>query len=47
MADGIHSGSAADIMERKLNAPLRRFAPGKDGGVDLTDDAAKKQLLFK
>ena len=23
-----------DIMERKLGVPLRRFGPGKDGGVD-------------
>ena len=37
----------ADIMECKLNIPLRRFAPGKDGGVDLTDDATKKTIVVQ
>lgn len=36
-----------DIMERKLNISLRRFAPGKDGGVDLTDDVAKKTIVVQ
>ena len=27
-----------DILERKLGIPLRRFAVGRDGGVDLADD---------
>lgn len=26
-----------DIMERKLGCPLRCFAPGRDGGVDITE----------
>lgn len=24
-----------DIMERKIGCPLRCFAPGRDGGVDI------------
>ena len=27
-----------DIMQQKLDTELRRFARGKDGGIDLTDD---------
>ena len=27
-----------DVMGRMLNLPLRRFAPGKDGGIDLFSD---------
>ena len=27
-----------DIMQAMLQIPLRRFAPGKDGGIDLVDD---------
>ena len=26
-----------DIMERKIGCPLRCFAPGRDGGVDITE----------
>ena len=36
-----------DIMSRKLGIPLRRFGPGRDGGVDLTDDAAKKYIVVQ
>lgn len=36
-----------DIMERKLGVPLRRFGPGRDGGVDLTDDANKKNIVVQ
>lgn len=36
-----------DIMERRLNVSLRRFAPGKDGGIDLTDDTAKKSIVIQ
>ena len=36
-----------DIMSRRLGIPLRRFGPGKDGGVDLTDDAAKKNIVVQ
>lgn len=36
-----------DIMEKKLGIPLRRFAPGKDGGVDLTDDVNLKSTVVQ
>lgn len=36
-----------DVMERKLNVSLRRFAPGKDGGIDLTDDTTKKNIVIQ
>ena len=36
-----------DIMERKLGVPLRRFGPGKDGGVDLTNDADAKNIIVQ
>ena len=36
-----------DIMERKLGVPLRRFGPGKDGGVDLTDDVDEKNVIVQ
>ena len=36
-----------DIMSRKLGIPLRRFGPGRDGGVDLTDDATKKNIVVQ
>lgn len=26
-----------DVMSRKLSTRLERFAPGRDGGIDLTD----------
>ena len=26
-----------DIMERKIGCPLHCFAPGRDGGVDITE----------
>lgn len=36
-----------DIMSRRLGVQLRRFAPGKDGGVDLTDDAAQHNIVVQ
>ena len=36
-----------DIMEKKLGVNLRRFAPGRDGGVDLTDDANSKSIIVQ
>ena len=36
-----------DVMERKLGVSLRRFAPGRDGGVDLTDDVAEKNVVVQ
>ena len=27
-----------DIMSKRLNTPLRNFAPGKDGGIDLCNE---------
>ena len=36
-----------DIMERMLGVSLRRFGPGRDHGVDLTDDAAKKKIVVQ
>ena len=36
-----------DIMERKLKVALRRFAPGRDGGVDLTDDVSTKSVVVQ
>ena len=36
-----------DIMQRKLGIRLQRFAPGRDGGVDLTDDAALHNIVVQ
>lgn len=36
-----------DIMERMLGVSLRRFGPGKDGGVDLTNDVAQKDIIVQ
>lgn len=36
-----------DIMERMLGVSLRRFAPGRDGGVDLTDDVSTKAIVVQ
>lgn len=36
-----------DIMERKLGMPLQRFAAGRDGGVDLTDDVHRKNVVVQ
>lgn len=36
-----------DIMSRKLGTNLRRFGPGKDGGIDLTDDTVSKNIVVQ
>lgn len=36
-----------DVMERMLGVSLRRFAEGRDGGVDLTDDVAQKNIIVQ
>lgn len=36
-----------DIMQSKLNVSLRVFAPGKDGGIDLTDDVIEKNIIIQ
>ena len=36
-----------DIMQRKLNMELHRFARGKDGGIDLTDDVHTKNTIVQ
>ena len=36
-----------DIMSRLLDTKLRRFGEGKDGGVDLTDDAYRKNIVVQ
>lgn len=36
-----------DIMQKKLGIELRRFAPGKDGGIDLMDNAAKPNVIVQ
>lgn len=36
-----------DVMERMLGVSLRRFAEGRDGGVDLTDDVVEKKIIVQ
>lgn len=36
-----------DVMERMLGVSLRRFGPGRDGGVDLTDDVSSKTVIVQ
>lgn len=36
-----------DIMSRKLGIELQRFTSGRDGGVDLTDDAYQKNIVVQ
>lgn len=36
-----------DIMQEKLNIKLRRFARGKDGGIDLTDNINTKNIVVQ
>lgn len=36
-----------DIMSKKLGVGLQRFASGRDGGVDLTDDAFHKNIIVQ
>ena len=36
-----------DIMEQMIGVSLRRFGPGRDHGVDLTDDASTKAIVVQ
>lgn len=36
-----------DIMQKKLGMALHRFASGRDGGVDLTDDVAERNIVVQ
>lgn len=36
-----------DIMQKKLGIALRRFAAGRDGGIDLVDDVVKKNIIVQ
>jgi len=36
-----------DIMQRKLNTELHKFARGKDGGIDLADDVHSKNIIVQ
>lgn len=36
-----------DVMSKKLGVELRRFAAGRDGGIDLTDNVSKKNIIVQ
>jgi hypothetical protein len=36
-----------DVMEKMLNRGLRIFAKGRDGGIDLTDNANKNNIIIQ
>lgn len=36
-----------DVMSKMLNVKLQRFGIGRDGGIDLTDDAYKKNIIIQ
>ncbi len=36
-----------DIMSEKLGVQLRRFAAGRDGGIDLVDNVLKKNIIIQ
>lgn len=36
-----------DIMEKKLGIPLRCFAPGQDGGVDITESKLSNEVMIQ
>ncbi len=36
-----------DIMQKKLGKPLQIFARGRDGGIDITDDTVKKNVVIQ
>lgn len=38
---------SSDILSRKLGVKLRYFAPGRDGGIDLVDDVAQKNIIVQ
>ena len=37
----------ADILSRELDADLRHFSPGRDGGVDLTESPTEKNIVVQ
>lgn len=38
---------ACDVMSRMLETKLRRFGPGKDGGIDLTNNLRTKEIVVQ
>ena len=36
-----------DVMSRMLDVKLQRFAAGRDGGIDLTDDSYGKNVIVQ
>lgn len=36
-----------DVLSKMLGVQLQRFASGKDGGIDLTDDVHKKNIVVQ
>jgi len=36
-----------DIMEKMLSTKLRRFSKGRDGGIDLTDNGLKHNIIVQ
>lgn len=36
-----------DVMSKKLGVKLRKFAPGKDGGIDLVDSVSSKNIMVQ
>ena len=36
-----------DVMSKMLNTQLRSFSRGRDGGVDLCDDAMEKNIIIQ
>ena len=36
-----------DIMSKMLGVELRRFAKGRDGGIDLTDDTQTRNIVVQ
>lgn len=36
-----------DIMQKKLDTELHRFAKGKDGGIDLADDVHSRNIIVQ
>ena len=36
-----------DIMSKKLDRSLRRYAAGRDGGIDLSDTAVSPDIIVQ
>lgn len=36
-----------DVMSKMLGVVLQRFGAGRDGGIDLTDDVSKKNVIVQ